>query len=82
MSGNISIKENLQSIKNRITDAEKKSGRPQGSVKLMAVSKFHPAEAIVEAYEAGSYSSAKTVFRRLQKSFRLLLNSTPSFPFT
>ena len=53
MSGNISIKENLEIIRNKISDAEKKSGRSQGSVKLMAVSKFHPSEAVVEAFEAG-----------------------------
>ena len=53
MSETISIKENLEIIRNKIAEAEKKSGRQAGSVKLMAVSKFHPAEAILEAYNAG-----------------------------
>ena len=53
MSVDISIKDNLEIIKSRIAAAEKKSGRPQGSVKLMAVSKFHPAEAVSQAFEAG-----------------------------
>lgn len=53
MSGVISIKDNLEIIKNKISEAEKKSGRQTGSVKLMAVSKFHPADAVVEAMAAG-----------------------------
>ena len=52
MSGSVSIKENLEIIRNRIAQAEKKSGRSQGSVKLMAVSKFHPAQAVEEAFSA------------------------------
>ena len=40
------IKSNLQKIKKLINDAEEKSGRSAGSVKLMAVSKFHPQQAV------------------------------------
>ena len=47
------IKENLDIINKKILDAEKKSGRQQGSVKLMAVSKFHPLEAVIQALQAG-----------------------------
>ena len=53
MSSNVSIKENLEIIRNKISLAEKKSGRAEGSVKLMAVSKFHPLEAVEEAFGAG-----------------------------
>ena len=45
----MSIKENLDSINERIENAVKKSGRKAGAVKLMAVSKFHPVEEILEA---------------------------------
>ena len=45
------IKENLEKIQNRIKIAEKKSGRSENSVKLMAVSKFHPVSQIIEAVE-------------------------------
>ena len=41
------IKDNLLEINNRIREAERKAGRKEGSVRLMAVSKFHPAEAII-----------------------------------
>ncbi|MCR4939386.1 MAG: YggS family pyridoxal phosphate-dependent enzyme [Treponemataceae bacterium] len=49
----ICIKDNLEHIKEKIHDAELRAGRKVGSVKLMAVSKFHPAEAVIEAYKAG-----------------------------
>ena len=77
MIGNISIKENLQSIKNRITDAEKKSGRAQGSVKLMAVSKFHPAEAVVEAYEAGQLLFGENRVQEASEKFPPLIEQHP-----
>jgi pyridoxal phosphate enzyme (YggS family) len=43
----------LEAVRQQITEAEQKSGRPEGSVKLLAVSKFHPVEAITAAYDAG-----------------------------
>lgn len=49
----IDIKNNLVSVLERIHEAERRAGRSEGSVKLMAVSKFHPAEAVIEAYNAG-----------------------------
>jgi pyridoxal phosphate enzyme (YggS family) len=47
------IAANLESIREQIADAEIKAGRRSGSVKLLAVSKFHPVEAVLAAYEAG-----------------------------
>ena len=47
------IKQNLETIKQKIYTAEEKSGRKADSVKLMAVSKFHPVEAVIQAVEAG-----------------------------
>ena len=48
-----SIAKRLESIRAQIHDAEIKSGRTPGSVRLCAVSKFHPVQAVVEAIEAG-----------------------------
>ena len=50
MSG---IAENLQKILSNIREIEKSAGRPENSVRLVAVSKFHPAESVIEAVEAG-----------------------------
>jgi pyridoxal phosphate enzyme (YggS family) len=47
------IAENLRSVRMDIAESERKSGRPVGSVELLAVSKTHPPEAIQQAVEAG-----------------------------
>ncbi|HNY15910.1 MAG TPA: YggS family pyridoxal phosphate-dependent enzyme [Treponemataceae bacterium] len=49
----MSIAENLARVRERIAEAERKAGRKAGSVSLMAVSKFHPAESVLEAMAAG-----------------------------
>lgn len=48
-----SLAENLAEIKNRIAEAAKRAGRDVSEVKLIAVSKTHPAETIREAMAAG-----------------------------
>ncbi len=61
------IKENLECVREKIRDAEKKSGRKEGSVTLCAVSKFHPVESILEALNEG-----QTLFgeNRVQEAFQ------------
>src|SRR5258706_191254 len=49
----MSIAENLARVRERLEFAARKCGRDPQSITLMAVSKTKPAEAIVEAYEAG-----------------------------
>lgn len=49
----MSISENIDAIRERIARAEVRAGRSAGSVRLMAVSKFHPAEAVLEAVGSG-----------------------------
>lgn len=61
-----SIKDNLNFIKEKIYETEKAAGRSQGSVKLMAVSKFHPVEAIKEAVAAGQFLFGEN---RVQEAF-------------
>lgn len=77
MSADISIKNNLEIIKNRIAAAEKKSGRPQGSVKLMAVSKFHPAEAVKEAFAAGQLLFGENRVQEAAEKFPPLIAEAP-----
>lgn len=48
-----SISDNLQAARDRIAEAERRAGRPSGSVELLAVSKTWPPEAVAEATEAG-----------------------------
>ena len=49
----MSISANLERIHNEIADACARAHRDPASVALMAVSKMHPAEAILEAHAAG-----------------------------
>ena len=60
------IKSNLKNIKDKIMEAEKRSGRPEGSVKLMAVSKFHPAEDVIAALNEGQFLFGEN---RVQEAF-------------
>jgi pyridoxal phosphate enzyme (YggS family) len=49
----MAISENIARIQHRMESACKRAGRPPHVVRLMAVSKTHPASAIREAYDAG-----------------------------
>ncbi len=49
----MSISQNIDSIRKRITSAVQRSGRNPKDILLMAVSKNQPSERIREAYEAG-----------------------------
>jgi pyridoxal phosphate enzyme (YggS family) len=49
----MSIAANLERVRNEVADACARAGRRPEEVALMAVSKMHPAEAMLEAYEAG-----------------------------
>ena len=49
----MSIAENIARLKEEIATVCRRAGRDEREVALMAVSKVHPVEAILEAYEAG-----------------------------
>jgi PLP dependent protein len=49
----MSIAENIARVRDQIADACRRAGRSDSDVALMAVSKVHPVDAIVEAYAAG-----------------------------
>ena len=73
----MSIKENLEIIRNKITEAEKKSGRNSGSVKLMAVSKFHPSEAVIDAFTAGQFLFGENRVQEASQKFPPLIAQHP-----
>lgn len=73
----MSIKENLEIIRNKITEAEKKSGRNSGSVKLMAVSKFHPSEAVIDAFTAGQLLFGENRVQEASQKFPPLIAKHP-----
>jgi PLP dependent protein len=49
----MSVAQNLDRIRTQIAEACRRAGRPESGVALMAVSKMHPAEAVIEAHAAG-----------------------------
>ena len=49
----MSIRDNLQRVREQIADACARAQRDPASVQLMAVSKMHPVEALLEAHAAG-----------------------------
>jgi pyridoxal phosphate enzyme (YggS family) len=49
----MSIAENITRVEEQIAAACRNANRPRSSVQLMAVSKLHPAESILEAHAAG-----------------------------
>ena len=52
---NNQIKERLEKVLLDIKNSELSSGRKEGSVKLVAVSKFNPAESVLSAVKAGQF---------------------------
>ena len=73
----MSIKDNLEIIRNKITQAEIKSGRKEGSVKLMAVSKFHPSESVIEAFNAGQLLFGENRVQEASQKFPPLIEAHP-----
>jgi PLP dependent protein len=75
----VDIIANLEKIKESIANAERVSGRGEGSVKLLAVSKFHPAQLVIDAIKAG-----QTMFgeNRVQEAFSKFEEIYQSYPET
>ncbi|HEY5331017.1 MAG TPA: YggS family pyridoxal phosphate-dependent enzyme [Acidobacteriaceae bacterium] len=65
----MSIAENLGRVRNEIADACARTGRDVANVALMAVSKVHPAEAIVEAHAAGQRLFGENRVQEMQSKF-------------
>lgn len=73
----MSVKENLEAIYKKITDAEIKAGRKQGSVKLLAVSKFHPQQAVKEAIAANQFLFGENRVQEAMEKFPAILEESP-----
>jgi len=73
----MSIKENLQEIKDKISAAEKKANRPEGSVKLMAVSKFHPVDTVFESIENGQFLFGENRVQEASEKFPQVFEKYP-----
>lgn len=70
------IQENLTKIKSEIDSISKQCGR-EGKVKLVAVSKFHPASSVIEAADAGQILFGEN---RVQEASEKFDKVTKRFP--
>lgn len=68
---------NIKRIKQRIIEAEKQYGREEGSVKLMAVSKFHSVEEIQKAIANGVYLFGENRVQEAIAKFPELIQTFP-----
>lgn len=71
------IKQNLKTINEKISAAEIKAGRPQGSVKLMAVSKFHPEQAVLDAIKEGQLLFGENRVQEAYSKFPQIIKDEP-----
>jgi pyridoxal phosphate enzyme (YggS family) len=67
-----SIADNLSQIHERIAQACRNANRPESEVALMAVSKVHPVEVILEAYAAGQRLFGENRVQEFQEKSRHL----------
>jgi PLP dependent protein len=76
----MSIADNLSRLHDQIADACRRANRSAGDVALMAVSKVHPVEAILEAYAAGHRLFGENRVQEFQeKSPHLAALTDPEF---
>ncbi len=69
MQDNQNIKKNLEIINSKIEKAMIKAGRKDDKIKLLAVSKFHPAESVIEAIKAGQKLFGENRVQEADKKF-------------
>ncbi len=61
------MSERLAIVRQRVADAAKRSGRSAGNVQIVAVSKFHPVEAVREAVACGQRVFGENYAQNLEK---------------
>ena len=77
MNMNEQIKINIEKIKSQINAAEIEAGRKPGSVKLLAVSKFHPAESVYDAISAGQLDFGENRVQEACSKFPEIIEKFP-----
>jgi len=74
----MSIKENLEIIQSKIYESSVKAGRSADSVKLMAVSKFHPGQDVIEAITAGQLLFGENRVQEANGKFPPIMEQYPA----
>ena len=71
------LSENLKQIHEKIREAEKRAGRQADSVRLLAVSKFHPLQSVLDAYNAGQTLFGENRVQEARNKFESINLSCP-----
>ncbi len=66
------ICDRLEAVRERIRAAEARFGRPEGSVRLLAVSKTKPAQAVREAFQCGQHAFGENYAQELAEKAEAL----------
>lgn len=74
---NSEVQNNLRRIIERISETEIKAGRNSGSVKLLAVSKFHPRESVIDAVKAGQVYFGENRVQEASEKFPFVFENYP-----
>lgn len=73
----MSVSENLAKVKDSIAEACKKAGRSPDSVKLVAVSKFHPYQDVEEAISQGQFLFGENRVQEAKEKFGIIYETHP-----
>lgn len=73
----MSIRTNLEYIQDTIRNTAIQAGRPENSVALVAVSKFHSQDEVIEAVEAGQYLFGENRVQEALSKFPEVLSRYP-----
>jgi pyridoxal phosphate enzyme (YggS family) len=73
-----SIADNIHRIQDRVATAAAAAGRPVDAITLIAVSKFHPAEAVLDALAAGQTVFGENRVQEATGKFPPLRNAHPA----
>ncbi len=74
------IAENLQAVEATIASAAEAANRPRSSVRLLAVSKTFPAEAVLEAMAAGQRAFGENYLQEALDKIALVARAQPQAP--
>src|SRR5262249_28327004 len=73
-SRTVTIADNWQAVRARVDDACKQAGRDPGEVTIVAVSKTHPASAVIEAAAAGATDFGENYAQELVEKMAAVTN--------
>jgi len=73
----LSIKENLDAVRKRITDAARRAGRKPEEINLIAVTKTHPVQVLKEAIDAGIVHIGENKVQEAKEKFARVDRKAP-----